>query len=91
MHDYLKEYLNYIGAEGNYTSEMIRCEVCSEEQHTMVREVVSIGIDVFGKLPVVSCNTCGFLFQNPRFNKEFYEDFYSLYYRQRLQKGVLER
>ena len=90
MDEYLKKYLDYIEVKGDYTSEMIRCEICNEEGHTIVREIISIGTGVFGKLPVVSCNTCGFLFQNPRFNKGFYEDFYSLHYRRRLQKGDLK-
>ena len=59
MDSYLKEYLDYIEIQGDYTSEMIRCEICTEERHTIVREIVSIGVDVFGKLPVVNFSAGG--------------------------------
>jgi SAM-dependent methyltransferase len=81
MESYLKDYLRHIEMEGSYTSEMIPCEICNDTHFTVVREVISIGKGAFGKLPVVACNTCGFLFQNPRFNKQFYEDYYARHYR----------
>ena len=56
----------------------IQCEICSSSENTVVREIVSVGNDNFyAKLPVVSCNRCGFLFQNPRFPESFYKEFYS--------------
>ncbi len=81
MEQFLKDYMKHIEMEGSYTSEYIPCEVCGDKEHTVVRDVISIGKGAFGKLPVVTCNTCGFLFQNPRFNKEFYEDYYAKHYR----------
>ena len=81
MEQFLKEYMKHIDMEGDYTSEYIPCEICGDESNTVVRDVISIGRGAFGKLPVVTCNTCGFLYQNPRFNKEFYEDYYARHYR----------
>jgi SAM-dependent methyltransferase len=81
METFLKDYLRHIQMEGDYTSEYIPCEICGDPASTVVREEISLGKGIFGKLPVVTCNTCGFLYQNPRFNKEFYEDYYAKHYR----------
>jgi SAM-dependent methyltransferase len=81
MEQFLKDYLQHLQMEGSYASEYIACEICGDTHHTVVRDVISIGKGVFGKLPVVACNACGFLFQNPRFNKQFYEDYYARHYR----------
>ena len=35
----------------------------------------------FGVLPVHCCSNCGFLFQNPRFSKKFYMEYYKNSYR----------
>ena len=69
-----------------YFSEFIKCEVCECEDHKIVREIVSISRGNYGKLPVVSCKKCGFLFQNPRLNEQFYEDYYKKNYRNLLFK-----
>ncbi|MBF0215774.1 MAG: methyltransferase domain-containing protein [Candidatus Omnitrophica bacterium] len=81
MEKYLSEYLEHLGMKGKYTAENIPCEICGSKDLVTVREIISIGKDAFGKLPVVSCKRCGYLFQGPRFNKKFYDDYYSLFYR----------
>ncbi len=86
MEEFLKEYLKKIGLKNNYTSNYIECEICSRVDHTIIRNYVSLGNNESTKLPVVSCNNCGFLFQNPRFNEAFYDDFYSSKYRNLLFK-----
>ena len=43
MEIYLKEYLNKIGMQNNYTANKIKCEICSSEDNTIIREQVSIG------------------------------------------------
>ncbi len=81
MEQYLKDYIKHLEIKGDYSSEHISCEICGHNDYTLVRETINLGKGVFGKLPVVSCNRCGFVFQNPRFNKEFYDDYYSSHYR----------
>ena len=71
MEKFHKDYLFKIGFDSNYTSNYIKCEICSHNNNTIIRENVSLGNDVYAKLPVVSCNNCGFIFQNPRFNEKF--------------------
>tara|TARA_B100001093_G_scaffold463795_1_gene480142 strand:- start:2187 stop:3116 length:930 start_codon:yes stop_codon:yes gene_type:complete len=86
MENFLKDYLNKIGMNGNYSASKIPCEICSSEENTIIRENVSLGNNEYTKLPVVSCNNCGYIFQNPRFNEKFYDDFYSNKYRDLLFK-----
>ena len=43
MEKYLKEYLNKIGMQNNYSANKIKCEICSSEENTIIREQVSIG------------------------------------------------
>lgn len=81
MEQFLKDFLKNIEMSGDYTSEYISCEVCGEPTYTIIRDKISIGKGKYGKLPVVSCNNCGFLYQNPRFNKKFYNDYYTHHYR----------
>ena len=76
------DYLTHIKINNKYQVKKIQCEICSSSENTVVREIVSVGNDNFyAKLPVVSCNRCGFLFQNPRFPESFYKEFYSKNYR----------
>ena len=81
MENYLKKYLKHIQMETNYIVSDINCEICDSKENTVIRENISLGKGLIGKLPVVACNNCGFLYQNPRFEEKFYEDFYSKNYR----------
>jgi SAM-dependent methyltransferase len=81
MENYQKKYLDHIGMGYDYNAGFIPCEICGDQEFTVIRETIDIGKGVFGKFPVVACNTCGLLYQNPRFEKKFYEDYYSKYYR----------
>jgi 2-polyprenyl-3-methyl-5-hydroxy-6-metoxy-1,4-benzoquinol methylase len=80
--DYAREYLKYVGAAGkNYKYEMVPCEICGSTEFTVIREVVGFSQGNYGKLPVQGCNRCGYLMQNPRFDRTYYQDFYRHYYR----------
>ena len=81
MENYLEKYLKHIQMETHYIVSDINCEICNCKENTVIRENISLGKDLIGKLPVVACNNCGFLYQNPRFEEKFYEDFYSKNYR----------
>ncbi len=77
-----KDYLKFIKIKQNYKTRIIDCEICSSKHHSQIRDIVSVGNkNYFAKLPVVACNVCGFLFQNPRFSENFYKEFYSKNYR----------
>ncbi|MBN1817465.1 MAG: class I SAM-dependent methyltransferase [Sedimentisphaerales bacterium] len=79
--DYIREYLAHLGMEDRYRIQTIPCEICGFEECTIIREIIDLGKDGFGRLPVAACNRCGYLFQNPRFERRFYDDYYSRHYR----------
>lgn len=81
MEQYLKDYLEHLEMKGRYTAQDVPCEVCGSRENTVIRDVISIGRDAFGKLPVIACNRCGYLYQSPRFNRKFYDDYYTKHYR----------
>jgi len=81
MEQYLEDYLKNLGMEGDYHAQDLPCEVCGCSENTVIREIITIGKGAFGKLPVVACNRCGYLYQSPRFNREFYDDYYTTFYR----------
>lgn len=81
MESYLLEYLQSVGIVDNIVAADLACEVCGSSDHETVVEEVETGNDRFGKLPVAGCSNCGFVYQNPRFNKEFYDTYYDKYYR----------
>ena len=85
----IKKYFSFLGVKEKFYSKKIRCEVCNSKNHKVVREKISWGQNKFGKLPVYCCCDCGFLFQNPRFEKKFYEKFYSEYYRKKIYKNLI--
>lgn len=81
MEDYLVHYLESVGIVEDIRSFSVACEVCGcLEYETLVNEV-EIKLNHFAKLPVVACSKCSFIYQNPRFNKEFYSKYYDKYYR----------
>jgi SAM-dependent methyltransferase len=81
METHLQEYLRAVDIVDGVCAESIHCEVCgAAESQVMVTEV-DIGLERCARLPVVACTTCGYLYQNPRFNKKFYDTYYDKYYR----------
>ena len=81
MEKYLKDYLKNIRMEGEYFAKDIECEICNCSSNTTIGNIINIGKNSYGKLPVVACNACGFLFQSSRFDKRFYQDYYANHYR----------
>ena len=85
----VKKYLNFLGVSKNYKSKKINCEICNNKKSKIITSKISWGKNKFGILPVCCCERCGFLFQNPRFGREFYEKFYSEYYRKKIYKNLI--
>ncbi len=85
----IKKYLNYLGIKKNYKYKKIKCEICGSHKNKIIQEKISWNNNKFGILPVCCCLNCGFLFQNPRFEKIFYEKFYSEYYRKKIYKNIV--
>jgi hypothetical protein len=81
MDQYLQAYLLQVGIVEGVTSSLVPCEICGSEAFSPICDYVNVGQEQLAKLPVVCCNTCGFVMQNPRFNKYFYDNYYNKYYR----------
>lgn len=82
MDDHLATYLASVGITEGVSAQPVDCEVCGHAEPVALVDQVEIGPDRFSKLPVVACPACGFVFQNPRFNRHFYDTYYEKYYRQ---------
>ncbi|QCP55102.1 class I SAM-dependent methyltransferase [Trinickia violacea] len=82
--NHLSAYLEAIGIVDGVTSQSIACEVCGHTGYEIVVDSVATTEGRFDRLPVVACELCGFLYQNPRFNAAFYQAYYERYYRQAL-------
>jgi SAM-dependent methyltransferase len=74
-------YLAHVGIEGSFDRTEVPCEVCGTSSSTLIRETADIGRGKRARLPVVACDRCGFLFQNPRFPRAFYDAYYARQYR----------
>jgi SAM-dependent methyltransferase len=81
MENYLHTYLESVGIVEGISAHSVDCEVCGHHEHELLVEKVETGPDRFARLPIVACTQCGYIFQNPRFNKAFYDAYYDKYYR----------
>jgi hypothetical protein len=71
MENYLHTYLESVGIVEGISAHSVDCEVCGHHEHELLVEKVETGPDRFARLPIVACTQCGYIFQNPRFNKAF--------------------
>ncbi len=82
-----KKYLKYLNCKINYGVKKTNCEICNSSKNTQIIDVISWSRKKYGYMPIVTCNFCGFVFQLYRFSKNFYETFYSKYYREKIFKN----
>tara|TARA_Y100000591_G_scaffold331127_1_gene364081 strand:+ start:952 stop:1893 length:942 start_codon:yes stop_codon:yes gene_type:complete len=78
---FIQKYLKFVGSDQSFIAKKAKCDVCGSLNNTIIRDRISWNNGRFGILPVSCCNFCGFLFQKYKFNKRFYQLFYSEYYR----------
>ena len=77
----IKKYLKYLNFDEFYKPKYKRCEICNSNKTKLLRKKISWNNNKFGILPVHCCLNCGFVFQNPRFDKQFYKNYYEKAYR----------
>ena len=82
--DAVRDYLRAVGVEDDYACADQPCDVCGGTHFSTLVDEVEIGQGRRWKLPVVMCDTCGFVMQNPRFEPEFYDAYYRKHYRMNL-------
>ncbi len=78
---YIKKYLNYLGVKSIEKPKIKKCEICNSSNTKEIRKKISWNNKKYGILPVHCCCNCGFLFQNPRYSKNFYNNYYAKVYR----------
>ena len=77
----IKKYLNYLNVKKFHKMKFFRCEICNEKKTKLIQKKISWNNNNCGELPIHACVSCGFVFQNPRFDKEFYMNYYKNSYR----------
>ena len=77
----VKKYLRFLKFSKFYKPQLKKCEICDSKKTKLLRKKISWNNNKFGVLPIHCCTNCGFVFQNPRFNKEFYDNYYKNPYR----------
>ena len=75
------DYLFRLGVSEHFDYRFIPCELCESEKFEILRTEIGFGQGRYGNLPIQVCCECGYIMQNPRFEKNFYRDFYRKYYR----------
>jgi len=77
----LSDYLEAIGMAAWVPDDHVACEVCGRAGAEPLRDAVRVTDAVWARFVVVSCRTCGFLYQTPRFAPAFYLDYYARLWR----------
>jgi 2-polyprenyl-3-methyl-5-hydroxy-6-metoxy-1,4-benzoquinol methylase len=77
----IKKYLNFLKIKEFYPMKYKKCEICGSFKTKLIKKKISWNNNKFGVLPIHCCSSCGFLFQNPRFSKKFYMEYYKNSYR----------
>ena len=77
----VRTYLKYVGLGYKYKPKYKKCEICNSKRTRVLKKRISWSNNKFGVLPVHCCLNCGFVFQNPRFSKKFYSEYYGNRYR----------
>ena len=79
----MSEYLNNLNLSDKYSQKMISCEVCSGEEFLLIQKRGRVSkAGSYGELPIYACKNCGFKMQNPRYEDQFYIDYYHQLYRE---------
>lgn len=84
MRNFFNEYLEYVGYLNDIDISFDNCEICSSNNFSKLINNVKIDKNKFFDLPVMLCNRCGFIMQNPKFEKRFYDWYFHNHYSQLL-------
>jgi 2-polyprenyl-3-methyl-5-hydroxy-6-metoxy-1,4-benzoquinol methylase len=84
----ISKYLKFLKIKTKYIPKLRKCEICNSKNTKILQKKISWNNNKFGVLPVHCCLKCGFVFQNPRFSKKFYLEYYQNLYRNITLKGL---
>lgn len=81
------EYLNRIGMHGRtYKQNHLPCEICGQDDFEKVLSKGKIGkTGEYGPINICQCRRCGHVMMNPRFEKQFYVDYYRDFYKDNVE------
>lgn len=78
----MSEHLQTIGMKKNYRTLMRSCEITGSSEFAVLQENGRIGEPgVYGRNSVCISKTCGYKMANPRYEDQFYKDYYEELYR----------
>ena len=77
----IDKYLDFLKFKKSYKPSLKPCEICGSDNTKIFIKKISWNNKKYGVLPIHCCNNCGMVFQNPRFNKNFYFNYYKKIYR----------
>jgi SAM-dependent methyltransferase len=79
-----EEYLRLIGMEGkNYKQVFLDCEICEKNDFEKILDKGRIGkVGEYGPVNIVQCRFCGHVMLNPRYESQFYVDYYKEVYKE---------
>ncbi len=77
------EYLKLIGMDGKtYKQFDLDCEVCSRHEFEKILGKGRIGrVGEYGPINIMQCSYCGHVMINPRYESQFYIDYYRDHYK----------
>jgi len=77
------EYLRQIGMDGrDYEQIDLNCEICGRHDFEPILHKGKIGkTGQYGPINITQCRHCGHVMMNPRFEKQFYVDYYKEFYK----------
>lgn len=74
---------SYTKLKDKYRKIIIVCELCDSNNYAILQQYGRIAEPgVYGKLQITICKNCGFKIQNPRYEDQFYLDYYDKFYRE---------
>lgn len=73
---------NLAKLEQRYKKVSYPCEICGSRNFHILQKYGRISEPgIYGKLKIMCCKKCGYKMQNPRYQKDFYKEYYNYLYR----------
>jgi 2-polyprenyl-3-methyl-5-hydroxy-6-metoxy-1,4-benzoquinol methylase len=81
----INEYLLWCNISSGSFPRLLNCDLCGENEFLLLREDVSVDVELSVSWPVYVCDFCGLIQQNPRMDQDFYKNYYAKKYSELLK------
>ena len=81
----INEYLLWCNVSSKSFPRLLDCDLCGKNEFLLLRENVSVDVELSVSWPVYVCDFCGLIQQNPRMDQDFYKSYYSKKYSELLK------